>query len=450
MAKPDNWSQMTPDEKRAHRLEVFSKSYENIEFVSPKAEENYKTRLKRLVDVYSMKIPDRVPLNVNAGNVPLAQAGVDVGDAFYNPEKALEAARVFNEKYSEELECYSLPFASSGKALDILDYKLYAWPGHKLPMSAPGWQFIEGEYMTADEYDDLITDPSDFWMRKYLPRVFGAFEPLGLFQAFTNISENVHIQYLMPLAAEPVQNMLRKLLEAGDAFKAAGSSMGRLRGGNSGAAHGFPITYGGFAKAPFDTLGDTLRGTTNIMKDMYRCPDKLLKALDVIADISIKNALNSPNIDNTLIFTYPLHKGADGWMSQKQFDKFYWPSLKKLLDALINEGLVQSLFAEGGYNSRLHCVNQFPKGSVAWMFDRTDMAEAKKALGNDCVIIGNVPSSMMVTSDPKDVKEYCRNLIETCKPGGGYILSPGSSTENPKLDNIRAMVEAVNEYGWYK
>jgi uroporphyrinogen-III decarboxylase len=83
------------------------------------------------------------------------------------------------------------------------------------------------------------------------------------------------------------------------------------------------------------------------------------------------------------------------------------------------------------------------------MFDRTDMAEAKKALGKDCCIIGNVPSSMVVTSSPADVKEYCRKLIETCAPGGGYILSPGSTSENPRMENLRAIVAAVNEYGYY-
>jgi len=49
--------------------------------------------------------------------------------------------------------------------------------------------------------------------------------------------------------------------------------------GGDGAARGFPVAGSAFAKAPFDVLGDTLRGTTGIMKDMFRCPDKLLKAM---------------------------------------------------------------------------------------------------------------------------------------------------------------------------
>ena len=59
-----------------------------------------------------------------------------------------------------------------------------------------------------------------------------------------------------------------------------------------------PVTYGAFCKAPFDTLGDTLRGTQPILKYMYRRPDKLLEALDVVADFTIKSVLTAPNVAN--------------------------------------------------------------------------------------------------------------------------------------------------------
>ena len=220
--------------------------------------------------------------------------------------------------------------------------------------------------------------------------------------------------------------------------------------GPPATAHGFPGLFGAFSKAPFDTLGDTLRGTQPILKDMYRRPEKLLEALDVVADFTISSVLNSPNIANIFMVTYPLHKGADGWMSQKQFDTFYWPSLKKVMDAFIKEGLVQHMFAEGGYNTRLESVNEFPKGSVFWYFDKTDMFKAKEILGDKCAIQGNVPTSLIVTGNPPDVKDYCRKLIEGCGKGGGFLLSAGAVPENPKLDNLRAMMAAVKEYGVYR
>jgi len=41
---------------------------------------------------------------------------------------------------------------------------------------------------------------------------------------------------------------------------------------------GFPTAIGGAAKAPFDILADTMRGTRATMVDMYRQPDMVLKA----------------------------------------------------------------------------------------------------------------------------------------------------------------------------
>jgi uroporphyrinogen-III decarboxylase len=444
---PENWAQMTPEEKRQYRLNR-TLDTSAMKFPTPEAEKAYKVRQQRMVDVYNVREPDRVPVNLPVGSLPLKMNGVTSYDAMYNPEKAYEAAAKFNEKYGKELETTAMPWAMPGKVLELLDYKLYAWPGHGLAKDGSSWQFVEGEYMKASEYDDLIRDPSDFWIRTYMPRAFGTFEPLKLFQPFTNITENVHVMQFMPLAMPQVQEMLQKLIDVGKEYQKAT----QLTMKYMSATGAVPLSLGGvtFAKAPFDILGDTLRGTTGIMKDTFRCPDKLLKALDIVADFQINTILNSPNIANMLIVTYPLHKGADGWMSQKSFDTFYWPSLKKVMDALIKEGLIQSMFAEGSFNTRLDYIDQFPKGSVIWYFDRTDIFVAKQKLGKKYCLQGNIPSSMIVTGEPKDVKEYCRKLIQEVGKGGGYILSAGSTADNPKLENLQAIMEAVREYRYYK
>jgi uroporphyrinogen-III decarboxylase len=447
---PDNWSQMTSEEKRQYRLNR-TLDTKGMQFPTPEAEKAYKLRQQRMVDVYTVKEPDRVPVNLPVGNLPLKMFGVTAYDAMYNTERAYEAAAKFNAKYGKELETTAMPWSMPGKVLELLDYKLYAWAGHGLAKDGTSWQFVEGEYMRADEYDDLIRDPSDFWIRTYMPRAFGILEPMRLFQPFTNMTENVHVMQFMPLATPQVQAMLQKMLEVGKEFQKAQQVMIKAMASMSSAPLiGMGIGGVTFAKAPFDIIGDTLRGTTGIMKDTFRYPDKLLKALDVVADFQINTILKSTNIDNMTIVTYPLHKGADGWMSQKAFDTFYWPSLKKVMDALIKEGLIQSMFAEGSYNTRLEYIDQFPKGSVIWYFDRTDIFKAKQILGKKYCLQGNIPTSMIVTGEPKDVKEYCRKLIQEVGKGGGYVLSAGAVPDNPKLENLQAIMEAVREYGWYK
>lgn len=445
---PGNWKEMTPEQKREYRLNGLLDTG-GIKFVSPEAEKNYKIRAQRQIDVLNVREPDRVPVNLPVGSLPLRMAGLDMYTTMYEPEKAVDAYTEFNEKYSEELEVFAAPMGGMpGKVLELLDYKLYYWPGHGMPKGSPSWQFIEGEYMTADEYDKLITDPTDFWLRTYMPRVFGTLEPFRMLQPFTNITENVHVGQFAVFGNPQFQDTLQKFIEVGKEYNKSMEFTMKYAGLR--AANGFPGAMGSFCKAPFDIIGDSLRGTAGIMKDMYRYPDKLLKALDVIADVYISNILNSPMMPQLTMVTYPLHKGADGWMSQKQFDTFYWPSMKKVMDAFIEEGLVQSLFAEGSYNTRLEAVNVFPKGTVHWYFDQTDMFRAKEILGKNCSIQGNVPSSMVIAGAPEEVKEYSRKLIEVCGKGGGYTLAAGAIAENPKLENLRAMMEAVREYGYYK
>lgn len=444
---PENWGRMTPAEKRQYREDRYVNPA-NVKFVSDQARQNYQTRAQRMVDVYNVQEPDRVPVSALSGNTPLALAGIDGATSMRDFDKVIAACEDFNKKYAEQLENWTGPGAFSSRVMELLDYKMYAWPGHGIPANAIGMQFIEDEYMTVDEYDDLILDPTGFWIRKYLPRVFGTLGPLQALGAITDINENVHIGAFAALASPAMLDSMEKLIEVGKEYQRVNAVLAPHRG--DGPAHGFPVAASAFAKAPFDVIGDTLRGTTGIMKDMFRRPDKLLKALDVVADLTIASVKSSPQFANLFMIGYPLHKGADGWMSQKQFDTFYWPSLKKCMDAFIEEGLLQRLFAEGGYESRLDKVDQFGKGEVLWYFDKTDMGLAKKALGKNCCIMGNVPSSLLMTGTPAEVKEHSRKLIEICAPGGGYILSSGAVGTSFNVENLLAMVEAGKEYGVYK
>ena len=93
----------------------------------------------------------------------------------YDYEKLLSAHKKFLLDYKPDY--YGSPaFIGSGKILEILDYKLYKWPGHGVSENSI-YQCVEGEYMMAEDYQALIDDPTDFWLRTYLPRVFGALEP---------------------------------------------------------------------------------------------------------------------------------------------------------------------------------------------------------------------------------------------------------------------------------
>jgi uroporphyrinogen-III decarboxylase len=186
------------------------------------------------------------------------------------------------------------------------------------------------------------------------------------------------------------------------------------------------------------------------MLDMYRQPDKLLQALEAITPLMIKMGASGAKMNGVPIVFIPLHKGADGFLSDEQFKKFYWPTLRKVIMGLIDEGCVPFPFAEGSYNSRLKVIRDLPKGKTAWLFDQTDMAKAKKILGDVACIAGNVPSALLATGTPQEVKDYVKKLIDTCAKGGGYIVINGCVMDEAKPENVKAMVETAKEYGVYK
>jgi uroporphyrinogen-III decarboxylase len=78
------------------------------------------------------------------------------------------------------------------------------------------------------------------------------------------------------------------------------------------------------------------------------------------------------------------------------------------------------------------------------------MKEAKRILGNICCIVGNVPTSIMITGTAQQVTDYCKQLIKDCAPGGGYVLGGGASCDHGKFENFKAMMDAAKEYGVYK
>ena len=283
--------------------------------------------------------------------------------------------------------------------------------------------------MQPDEYDALITDPGDFLLRKFLPKAMGTLAPLNGFVSLSSFLINP-MGIAGPFASPDIRRAFQSLIDAGVEQEKWLASV--LRFGKEAMASGFPSMRGRHCFAPFDIIGDSLRGTRGILTDLFRRPDKVLTALDVVADLSIVSVVEAVNKSGGFMVTFPLHKGDDSHMSLKQFETFYWPSLRKVVAGLIDQGIMVTLFAEGRYGSRLAAVNEFPKGFVTWHFDQTDMNEAKKVLGGNCCIMGNVPSSLMVTAQPEAVRQYCRELIETCASGVDLFWPADAAPRNQK------------------
>ena len=265
-----------------------------------------------------------------------------------------------------------------GRAMEILDYKMFKWPGHGLADNVEYQQYVETIMMQENEYDALIKDPSDFGFRVIMPKGVGALEPLKGFPPLNSLM-GMPLAFAFPFTRQEVRGAFQKLIEAGAELEKFQKESFVVHIDSVSA--GFPMGMGAGALAPFDMIADHLRGTQGTSIDMYRQPEKVMEATDMILEQTIKRTIASVNAMGAWTVNFALHKGDDTFMSNKQFEKFYWPSLKKLINALIDEGIIVSLFCEGRYNRRLEYIGDFPKGWVVWQFDQTDMAEAKRMVG---------------------------------------------------------------------
>ena len=172
------WGKLTPEQKLRHRLDVWLDP--DVQFASPDAEEAYKARVRRLTDAILLeKTPDRVPVPLLVTELyPLARAGLTPYDGMYDFDRASKAYVDFNLDLQPDSMVSPRVATTPGRVFDLLDYRLYSWPGAGVSREA-SFQYNESEWMAADEYDRLIEDPTDFILRRYLPRVAGAFAGLG-------------------------------------------------------------------------------------------------------------------------------------------------------------------------------------------------------------------------------------------------------------------------------
>ncbi len=115
------------------------------------------------------------------------------------------------------------------------------------------------------------------------------------------------------------------------------------------------------SQAPFDTLGDFFRGTKGLMLDMYRRPDKVIQACEKFLPFMIEMGVNATRASGIPRIFIPIHKGLDGFMSMDQFKKFFWPTLRELMIALIKEGLIPCPLWEGDCTSRLEIIKDLPR-----------------------------------------------------------------------------------------
>lgn len=408
-------------------------------------EELFEEREKRIRDTIELKVPDQVPLSVNAD--PSCYTDIQRSAAYYDPIGWKRAVRDITLAFEPDMCNAGLP--TSGAAMEILGVTNRLFPGWQLPPDYE-YQFIEGEYMKEDEHDIFLSDPTDFMLRYFIPRMYQAMAPLAKMPPLGVILSG--FEGLTTLFADPeFEEVARKLAKAGREMKTFRKTIGDSY--EELAVLGFPpfsnLGAGGVGGAPFDTVSSFLRGMKGSMVDMYRRPDKLLAVCDLVLDKRIANSVPAdPNKrGNPKRTGMPLWRGDKSFMSEAQFRKFYWPGLRRAMQATIDLGYVPIPFFEAEFGERLESLLELPKGRVVASVEYVDIKKAREILkGHTCILVRG-PFSLKLAS-PQQVADFYKKMFDEYGEGGGIQFNVRLPDAGSKED-IAAMLEDIRQYVRY-
>jgi len=412
---------------------------------------SFQEREKRLTDAIALKKPDRVPVApLIAHYYPTRAAGISNKDAMLFYEQRYESMKNMTVRLDLDTAMSPLAFPPA-RFLENLGLTGFKWPGGLLRDDQP-FQFSCDGTLKSTEYAEFITDPNGFTLKKIWPQISTTLAPLAelALPPLYWLSNPYDLAFILPeIAAEPsILDLLKQLVALGEEFvryrQATTKYLTEMR------EAGYPLAFGGVTLTAFDCVGDFLRGMRGAMTDMYRAPEKLLETIEMLTPASIqKGIISAKNTGCSRVFI-PLHWGAAGFMSNDQYARFYWPCLNALISGLLDAGLTPVPLFEGNYTPRLEFLKELPKGKVAGHFEVVDRRKAKEVLGDTMCFWGNVPSSLMTTGSPAEVRDDVKELIEIFGDNGGLIIDASVGLpDETKPENLAAMVEAVMELGGY-
>ncbi|MCR3923108.1 MAG: uroporphyrinogen decarboxylase, partial [Firmicutes bacterium] len=276
--------------------------------------------------------------------------------------------------------------------------------------------------MNPSDYDDFIASPYDTIIDKILPRLY------------TELDTDASTKAMVLTKAMRAQS---------DEM----STLGMI-GAKMQAKYGFASIPGSLTTAPFDFMADFFRSFTGIAADLRRCPDKVIAACEAITPILIKKG-KLPFTSKIGATNIPLHMAP--YMRTADFEKFYWPSLKKQVEILTEMGSNVSLFVEHDFMRYLDYLSDLPENTIL-RFEYGDPKVVKEKLGSKHIISGFYPLMLLHTGTKEQCIDKAKELMDILAPGGRYWFNTDKGAMDMHgniAENLKAVLEFASDYGKY-
>ena len=393
-------------------------------------EKLYDERFARYATALRNEMPDCVPLRPFVAEFTGVHAGYTAQELVHDYQNAFDAACRCAVDYDWDVVVANMVYLWSGLA-QAMGLRYYAIPGIDIPAET-GFQYREpaqdDAFMKADEYDQLIDDPTGFLYNVWLPRASTQMVAPG-----------------EPCTYENNIALVKTSMGMMQYFTAFGPQVERLR-----TECGMPSAIAGILKAPMDIIADKLRGYLGLVEDLFERRDKVVAACEALAPHLLHVARTSADPTGSVPIGFWMHRGGVPFVSPEVFKNIYWATLKPIIEELWADGHQTLFYAEGNWDHHLESFAELPERSIVYHVDQGDLLKTRDVLGDKFCLSGGVPNTLLALDSPENVRRRVKEIIEAVGREGGYIMDASAIIQNDaKVENMRALTEATREYGVY-
>jgi uroporphyrinogen-III decarboxylase len=367
----------------------------------------YQERFAGIKKAINLEPAERIPVIYAASAFSPRYMGMSMAEFCADPEASLNVTIAAMDKLGG---LDGINMASAGSLTSILPMlwlSRVAVPGRDLPPDSL-YQVREAEVMTQADYDVIINKGWQGFLDGYLPKVADMAE----------LSEAMHWM---------ANNMSRAI------------SVYR--------EHGYVAMVSNGITTPFEYFCGG-RSMTQFYADLYRIPDKVQAAMDVVLPDIIAQSLNGARLAGTMGIWVGGWRSASALVAPRLWNRFVWPYFLKIVHAVVDAGLTPVLHLDQDWTRDLARLRDLPaKKCITNPDGMTNMNKFKELLGDHMAMMGDVPASMFATGTPEDIHDYVRNLVSLFD-SRGLLLCPGCDAPiNAKPENMIAFIAASHEFG---
>ncbi len=185
-----------------------------------------------------------------------------------------------------------------------------------------------------------------------------------------------------------------------------------------------------------------------MLTDIRRVPDKILGALEAVYPLSYKLSIPGKQSEYSSC-GHALHMGT--FMSQKDFDKFYWPFWKRENEDHAAAGIRTSAFCEHDWMRYIDYLEELP-AQAQIQFEYADLKLVKERLGKRHILSGAFPITSIAALSKDDLIYKVREYLDIMMPGGNFEFKFDKSAlvyTDINLENLKVLYDTILKYGVY-